>query len=253
MSADANIHETTCDEAESAADLLEITGMLFKFLGPDEADVIASGTLCKRLRQIAACLKDDEQQKLALSLSVLDSLADEDCDFVHERLRKGYSSLFLHSGEGVRVWPYEAPFRFVADGRSGMPSLFRSPTTLDVEAQFAAAGISPDGKRREPVDSLSNECFFVSLLLRSAAGLDGSEAGVRQRSLEQLQEFNGSHPAKWFESFFDRVRKAARSVRADEYAAFADVGDLALRSMNRALMQLCETCETLKGEPSIRV
>lgn len=238
MSADANIHETAREQQEAVADLLEITGVLFTFPGPDEADAIASGMLCERLGRIAACLQGDGRQRLALPLSVLDSLAGEDCDSVRERLRRGYSSLFLHSGEGVRVWPYEAPFRFVADGRSGMPSLFRSPTTLDVEAQFAAAGISPNHKRKEPVDSLSNECFFMSLLLRSAAGLDESDAGMRQLCLERLQEFVGSHPAKWFGPFFDRVRDVAGCVRADEYAAFAEMGDFALQSLNHALMQL---------------
>ena len=56
------------------------------------------------------------------------------------KLKRGHSLLYLAPGAEAVVWPYEAPFRFVAEGREGVPTLFRAPVTLDVEDVYKRQG-----------------------------------------------------------------------------------------------------------------
>ena len=119
-----------------------------------------------------------------------------------------------------------------------MPSLFRSPTTIDVEKQFASAGISPANKRKEPVDSFSNECFFISLLLREIANIDQDAADIRKERVEQLLHFYESHASKWFCAFLTKVRESAASIAtAENYVGFAEIGIVATKICTRAIKQ----------------
>ena len=75
-------------------------------------------------------------------------------------LKREYSLLYMAPGPDVSVWPYEAPFRFVAEGREGVPTLFRAPVTLDVERHMREAGVLPKDARREPSDSVGTSSRF---------------------------------------------------------------------------------------------
>ena len=220
------------------ADLFEITGTLFLFPDEDTVGSIIEGTFSDHLADIDQFVPYEDDEKLDDSIQCLDRLKVLSQSDLFEELRKGYSALFLHSGSGVRIWPYEAPFRFVNDGRTGMPSLFRSPTTIDVEKQFASAGINPANKRKEPVDSFSNECFFISLLLREIANIDQDASDIRKERVEQLLHFYKSHASKWFCAFLTKVRESAASIAtAESYGSFTEIGIVATKVCARTVKQ----------------
>lgn len=220
------------------ADLFEIAGMLFLFPDEDTVNSIIEGTFADHLTNIEQFIPYEGDEKLNDSIQCLNRLKGLNQSDLFEELRKGYSALFLHSGSGVRIWPYEAPFRFVNDGRTGMPSLFRSPTTIDVEKQFASAGISPANKRKEPIDSFSNECFFISLLLREIASIDQDAFDIRKERVEQLLHFYKSHASKWFYAFLTKVQESAASTATAEiYANFTEIGIVATKVCARTVKQ----------------
>lgn len=79
-------------------------------------------------------------------------------------LRKEFSRLFLTPGVDVPIWPYESAFRHRAMGAPGVPSLFRSRITLDVERQMGEAGVRFSRDRTEPADNVFVEFEFLAFL-----------------------------------------------------------------------------------------
>lgn len=137
-------------------------------------------------------------------------------------MRVLYSRLYLKPGGHTPVQPYESAFLHAERGLPGVPALFRTSVTMDVERQMREAGVVAKDARKEPCDSVFQEFEFLSYVhAKLAEALGGEdEAGVALWS-ERLRVFEEEHTRVWLPLFLRRTQELA----ADEpYAAFAAFG-----------------------------
>ena len=179
---------------------------------------------------LRGCLADAEAESALVegACDELDAFVGHEADELAEALKRGHSVLFMAPGAKVPVWPYEAAFKFVAAGRSGAPSLFRSPIELDVERMMREAGVLPEHARSEPPDSLWGEFGFMAYLLAQAAGcLKANDMARCDEWLGRARAFASKHMATWVPAFMEMATEEALSERHShgrEYAALAHVG-----------------------------
>ena len=133
------------------ADSCELMAAAFAFPDAELAAALADGSLQS---DALACLADAGAatatvDKAAAALSAFDGA---DVVGLADRMRKGHTILYLTPGVDVPIWPYEASFRYTAEGHEGSPALFRSARTLDVERHMREAGVLPKTARKEPSD-----------------------------------------------------------------------------------------------------
>ena len=145
------------------ADSCELMAAAFAFPDAELAAALADGSFQS---DALACLADAGAatatvDKAAAALSAFDGA---DVVGLADRMRKGHTILYLTPGVDVPIWPYEASFRYTAEGHEGSPALFRSARTLDVERHMREAGVLPKTARKEPSDSVWNEFSFLSFL-----------------------------------------------------------------------------------------
>lgn len=204
------------------ADVCELLAAAFAF--PDEAlaCALAEGSFAEDAR---ACLSDAGADAAALTRAdqALASFAGESGETLLPSLKRAYSLLYLAPGREVPVFPYEAAFRFVAEGRSGSPSLFRSPVTLDVEQQMREAGVLPKAARTEPSDSAFLEFEFLSFLYGSlAAALEQVDVASEALWRGRIERFQTDHALVWLPAFMERTCAMASDFEQGErYASLA--------------------------------
>ena len=131
-----SVQESGARRLAGAADACELLSVAFRF--PEE-DALAVALVDGRFAADAQGAFSDAgapAEALAASDELLASFRGLNAAALQRDLRRGYSLLFLAPGAKVPVWPYEAPFRYRAKGRAGVPSLFRSPVTLEVAARL---------------------------------------------------------------------------------------------------------------------
>lgn len=220
------------------ADLCELMSALWVYPSESLAKGLVDGAVAA---DALSCLKDAGASKALAeaAAAALEPLGCREWQELLDCLRKGSSILFFTPGDETPVWPYEAAFRFVADGREGMPTLFRAPATVDVEAQMRSAGVLPQDARKEPADSVWNEFEFLSYLFgKQAEALQATEEGACEAEdecaandasvwQERAARFWNDHAAKWLPAFMERVSGEALSGAHSygvEYAALAQVG-----------------------------
>lgn len=212
------------------ADLCELVGAAFSFPRDGSlAEALVGGAF---LSDALACLQDarlsDEGADLVRSL--FGPYAARDAGELADALRKGHSILFLSPGGNTPVWPYEAGFKYVAAGRPGAASLFRSPVAIDVEAMMAKAGNAPCADLNEPPDSVWGEFRHMSFLYGSMAvalaqGSKGGYDGFRSLA----EEFCSAHFSTWVPGFMEKVRLETSSGSHSfgaEYGDMARLGEL---------------------------
>ena len=147
-------------------------------------------------------------------------------------MRKTYSILYLTPGSDVPVFPYEAAFRFVADGRKGSPALFRSPVTLDVERHMREAGVLPKNARTEPCDSVFEEFEFLSYLFAcKAEALRREDALAEAEWLARITSFCEEHARLWLPEFMARTKEAVLDAGADQ--SYANLAEFASRALSQ--------------------
>lgn len=122
--------------------------------------------------------------------------------------------------------PYESAFLHVERGLSGIPSLFRTPVTMDVERCMREAGVVAKNARKEPCDSVFEEFEFLSYLyakLADALSDDDAEAATTAVAgwTERLRAFEDEHALAWLPAFMRRTQELAGD---GPYAAFAALG-----------------------------
>lgn len=214
------------------ADCCELIAATWRF--PDEQ-------LCAALRggsytaDAQSCLEDT-----GVDTGVLHQVADSLVHFEKRAvgdllalLKREYSLLYMAPGPDVSVWPYEAPFRFVAEGREGVPTLFRAPVTLDVERHMREAGVLPKDARREPSDSVWNEFSFLAYAYGNvASAIEGGQAEDTQRWRGVVAAFCGQHALRWLPDFAARTdAEIARKELGCEYAALAELTRVVLDAL----------------------
>lgn len=234
----------------AAADAFELVGMTFSY--PDEglAEALQNGAYesdaLAILADLDACEQDVQDARSALASLHSDAgpaLSDDASVGLLDDLRKGHSLLYLAPGSEVPVWSYEAPFRYVAADRQGAPSLFRSPTTLDVEKRMRESGFAPSN-RNEPVDSMALECFYVSRLCReSCEALAQGNCTQAVEHLGQAHSFCEDHLFAWLPDFMDATTRHSKTLSfGTEYVALASACRVIALSARRAIGESLNAC-----------
>lgn len=228
----AEVGEERMRHLVGAADVCELLAAAFQFPADGAlAQALADGRFAADAR--GSLIDAGAPPEVVVeSDALLAPFEGRDPDALQQTLRRGHSLLFLAPGAKVPVWPYEAPFLFREKGRSGLPSLFRSPTTLAAASAMAEAGFPvPDGS--EPPDSAWNELRFVSFLLTDAASaLQSGDEGRRRCANEGVRRFWGAHAGRWLPSFMEQVqREAAVREAAADFGPLARWGALALSAL----------------------
>lgn len=217
--------EEAVRQAVGKADAYELLSCLFAY--PDErvANGLVDGLIAEDAR---ACLVDagvaeDEAQTVA---DALGAWRDTSAADVLSSMRVAYSRMYLAPGGHTPVQPYESAFLHVERGLSGIPSLFRTPVTMDVERCMREAGVMAKNARKEPCDSVFEEFEFLSYLyakLADALSDDEVEAAttVPAEWTARIRAFEDEHALAWLPTFMRRMQELAGD---GPYAAFAALG-----------------------------
>lgn len=217
-SRDALKHAVAC------ADTFELLSAAFTF--PDEAlaaallngsfddDFLACmSELEKLLSKKSAKLAEGEPGRLSDRAITLRSVIDTDSDVssLLDSLRKEYSRLFLMPGLDVPVFPYEAAFRHVSQGREGVPSLFIAPVTKDVEKRMRCFGALPAHVNKEPVDSMHSEMDFLRFLYTGLVSALSVDSGVDEDACvlweAEISSFRSDHIDAWMPALMQRIQE----------------------------------------------
>lgn len=216
-------------QAIGLADCCELMAATWGF--PDErlCEAFCDGSYESDAR---LCLKDagmDEAQRDA-AMACLAIFAGARPAELLAKLKRGHSLLYLAPGAEAVVWPYEAPFRFVAEGREGVPTLFRAPVTLDVERHMREAGVLPKDARREPSDSVWDEFSFLAYLYGNvAAALEKEDEAAERQWRGRIGAFCREHALRWLPDFMARTREESADKQCGcEYAALSRLADVVL-------------------------
>lgn len=205
------------------ADACELVSALLQF--PERALVngLVDGSVMSDAQSCLADMGAREQHGDAVS-QALGQFVGLDADDLFDRLRKGSSILFFSPGGEVPVWPYESAFLHVAEGREGMPTLFRSPVTLDVERMMRESGVRHSDDRTMPADSVWRELDYVSHCYAQAAnGLYRGDADAAETWVGNARAFVRRHLASWLPKFFDMLTgpESSKHSFGREYAPIA--------------------------------
>lgn len=215
-------------KAVGRADVCELLASAFSF--PDER--LAAGLCDGALAADAeACLRDAGADE-AVAQEVADGLrawAGGDAAELCARMRKTYSRLYLAPGGRTPVFPYESAFLHVERELPGIPTLFRSPVTLDVERQMRGAGVVAKNGRKEPCDSVFEEFEFLSYLFAKQADALSRMADDEAVAWgERARTFARDHVLAWLPQFMRRTQELADG---EPYAALAVLGAAALEAI----------------------
>ena len=225
-----SVQESGARRLAGAADVCELLSVAFRF--PEE-DALAVALVDGRFAADAQGALSDAgapAEALAASDELLASFRGLNAAALQRDLRRGYSLLFLAPGAKVPVWPYEAPFRYRAKGRVGVPSLFRSPVTLEVAASMSEVGFKPVDAT-EPPDSVADELAFLSALLATAAAAPGRRCSLLK--LAQESPLRNDHPGQWLPAFMEQVQQESPLRKgASPYGLLAQWGALVLSALS---------------------
>lgn len=215
--------EDDLKQAVGMADACELLSCAFSY--PDErlASALVDGALADDAR---ACLSDaglavDEVNGSAAAEG-LHAWRGASAEGLLSDMRKTYSRLYLAPGGHAPIFPYESAFLHVEHGLPGIPVLFRTPVTLDVERHMREAGVAAKNARKEPCDSVFEEFEFLSYLhAKRAEALHCNEGEHAAAWAQRTRAFGEEHAAVWLPTFMRRTRELAAGT---PYAAFAALG-----------------------------
>lgn len=213
--------EEAVRRAVGKADGYELLSCLFAY--PDErvANGLVDGTIAQDAR---ACLVDagfaeDKAEAVADALRAWHGASAAD---LLSAMRVAYSRLYLTPGGHTPVQPYESAFLHVERGLPGIPTLFRTAMTIDVERRMRDAGVVAKNARKEPCDSVFEEFEFLSYLhakLADALSRDDDESAAAWT--KRLRAFENAHALAWLPAFMRRTQELAEGGL---YATFAALG-----------------------------
>lgn len=143
-----------------AADICELLARAFTYPDGTVAQALAKGSFQADVRSCASDMGLSETIEPYVAL--LESFSGSNAEELNERMRQGFSRMYLVAGVDVPIFPYEGPFRFVADKRPGEPSLFSNRSAVDVQKRMQEAGVDIDAHRGEPADAIWFELAFLS-------------------------------------------------------------------------------------------
>lgn len=196
-----------------AADGLELLARAFSFPDEELAQALVDGRFAEDAASCAADLGVEAQVRSAVE--ELRALTGSDAEALFEEMRQAFSRLYLIPSKECALYPYEGPFRFVADGRPGDPSIFANRAAVDMESLLKAEGLEPDPDRHEPADSIWFELAYLSLLygkwwraLEGHGEGDDSVAGLR----DKIEVFQRVHGRPWMVAFMEQTQRETQGV-----------------------------------------
>lgn len=220
--------ESELKRAVGAADMLELLARAFSYPDRALAQALCDGSFVSDAR---SCAEDmGVAERATDSIERISRLRGADADELQEMMRRGFSILYLAPGDHVPVYPYEGPFRFIADQRPGSPLLFRNRSAEDIMRLMREEGLEPDPERHEPADSIWFELAFFShlyaLLVRALEQED--EAAIEARRVA-LRCYIEEHARPWMGAFMAQTcDKAPECSFADLYGDLASLGGAVL-------------------------
>lgn len=213
--------EEDLKQAVGLADACELLSYAFAY--PDErlAQGLVDGALADDAR---ACLSDAGVAANGASAAAerLRAWQGASVEETLSVMRKTYSRLYLAPGGHTPIFPYESAFLHVERGLPGIPALFRTAVTLDVERHMREAGVAAKNGRKEPCDSVFEEFEFLSYLHAKRAEALHCNDGERAAAWAQrIGAFEEEHASMWLPTFMRRTQELAEGT---PYAAFAALG-----------------------------
>jgi TorA maturation chaperone TorD len=219
------MNDKALQQAIAKADLCELLQIGFSYPTPELAQGLLDGSF-----------EDDLEAALAEAGGAAPSsndagAANSDVNALYEHLRDSYSHLFLAPGSKKPVFPYEAAFMAKLKDPEVTPVYFRSPCTLDVEAQMKAAGVVPKNVNQEPCDSIFEEFEFLAYLYRGLVQAL-QDAGDTNLWLARIELFLSGHLLTWADKFMEQtIAEDARLGEGGYYARLAGWGLVVLPIM----------------------
>ncbi|NTU88286.1 MAG: molecular chaperone TorD family protein [Actinobacteria bacterium] len=211
-------------KAIASSDLCALLAAAFRF--PDEtlADALCSGTFeldaIASLEEVGA--SDDDLTLVKQSFS--DLSGGNDPTALLDAMRKEHTRLYDMPGVFTKIQIYEGPFRFVANGHVGKPTLFLSPVTIDVKKQMIAAGVISKKYRSEPVDSIFVELEFMKYLYAQLGkSLLEDDKAAQVEWLGHIKSFRENHFAIWAPSFMEATAKESTLAAYIQIALIARI------------------------------
>lgn len=216
--------ESELKRAVGAADMLELLARAFSYPDTALARALCDGSFVSDAR---SCAEDmDIVETTAEAIGKLSCVQGADAVELQETMRRGFSILYLAPGDHVPVYPYEGPFRFVADQRPGSPLLFRNRSAEDIMRLMKEEGLEPDPNRHEPADSIWFElAFFSHLYALLAQALDRDDESAIEERRDALGRYVEEHGRPWMEAFMNQTcEKAPKCSFAGVYGDLASPG-----------------------------
>lgn len=153
-----------------------------------------------------------------------------------ETMRHAYTRLYLTPGGKTPVQPYESAFLFEAAGAHGVPTLFVSRTTTDVEACMREAGVIVKNARKEPADAIWNEFSYLAFAYGSlASALQEEDLVAADAWQNHIQVFLDKHALKWLPAFMEKTVQESEAYSLPPiYASLARLSTAVLQCFERA-------------------
>jgi TorA maturation chaperone TorD len=207
-------------EAIACADLCSLISVAFDAPTIELAEGLRNGSFESDFR---GCLEElgegfPEGDSLFSPYSKSDDATD-----LFAQMQREYSHLYLQPGKLRRIYPYESCFLHIEQGRGGVPTLFISPVTHDVETWMRKFGALPVDARVEPVDHIAKELDFLRLLFTNYANALLNEDAEKDGLFAECESFMQKHISNWVPQFLDRTQQESQGSIYGDLAAFSSL------------------------------
>lgn len=222
------------------ADCCEALGIVWAFPTIELIDGILDGDLAHDLvasmvdagvdEDLACSLVDHFQQACVMVCS--DNL-EAGSKVLFETMRHSYTRLYLTPGGRTPVAPFESAFLFDASGAKGVPTLFVSRTTADVESCMREVGVAAKNARKEPADAIWNEFSYLAFAYgRLAEAMQSEDAVAVDEWHSHIQKFLTTHALMWIPDFMEKTIRESKVYELPAiYSSLAKVSSAILAEM----------------------
>lgn len=230
-----------------AADMCELLARAFTYPDGTVAQALVEGSFQADMRSCAADVGLTDE--VAPYVAQLDTFSEADVEELNDAMRRGFSRMFLVAGTEVPIFPYEGPYRFVADKRPGEPSLFSNRSAVDMIKRMQEAGVGIDTHRGEPADAIWFELAFLSHTYAHefvAYQQHGPYSNEVRLWSDRRRMFVEAHGA-WFIPFMESTHKTACELDASNvYSPLAQLAATVLPALlTSPISSTCSaTCES---------
>ena len=210
------------------ADCCELLGIAWAFPTEELVNGIQNDAFCQdaQAAMIDAGIAETAAQTLVGQFKQsCDSILEAENDTLFDTMRHAYTRLFLTPGGHTPVFPFESAFLFAQSGTHGVPTLFVSRTTADVEHCMRQAGVQAKNARKEPADAIWNEFAYLAFVFGSLAqALQSEDEAVAQKWVEHATTFLEKHALAWLPDFMEKTVVESQAYEVPPvYASLAEM------------------------------